>query len=87
MQLAPTTLEGASYPFELAASDTGAALSALPQHSPLDLLELSLLCTAQGIAALPVEPQTVVLRTAVAASQVTVVKFVEPIVMEVEVRH
>ncbi|KAF8906107.1 hypothetical protein CPB85DRAFT_1563544 [Mucidula mucida] len=83
--LAPTTLEDASYPFELAASDTGAALSALPQHSPLDLLELSLLYTAQGIAVTPVEPQIIVLRTAVAASQVPVVDFVEPIPMEVEI--
>ncbi len=53
----------------------------------VDFLELSLLCAAQGIAIIPEEPQNAVLRTAVAAAtKVTVVKFVEPIPNEVEVR-
>ncbi len=86
MQLEPTTLKDAHYPFQITASDAGTAVSALTQHSPLDLLEFSLLCTAQGIAALPVEPQTIVLRTAVATTKVTVVPFVEPTPMEVEVQ-
>ncbi|KAF8907468.1 hypothetical protein CPB85DRAFT_1456295 [Mucidula mucida] len=83
--LAPPTLQDVSYAFHIAASNTGAALLPLTQHSPLDLLEHSLLCTAQGIAALPVEPQTIVLRTAVATTKVTVVEFVEPTPMEVEI--
>ncbi|KAF8907488.1 hypothetical protein CPB85DRAFT_1456306, partial [Mucidula mucida] len=66
--------------------DLDAAFSALPQHSPLDFLELSLLCTAQGIAVVPEEPQTAVLRTAVAAAtKVTVIELVEPILVEVEI--
>ncbi|KAF8907493.1 hypothetical protein CPB85DRAFT_834623 [Mucidula mucida] len=81
----PTTLEDAHYPFQITASDAGTAVSALTQHSPLDLLEFSLLCTAQGIAALPIEQHTTVLRTAVATTKVTVVPFVEPTPMEVEI--
>ncbi|KAF8909075.1 hypothetical protein CPB85DRAFT_1435819 [Mucidula mucida] len=64
-----------------------ARLFTLPQHSPLALLELSLLCTAQGVTAvLEEEPQTIVLRTAVAAAKVTVAEFqIKPTPMEVEI--
>ncbi|KAF8907173.1 hypothetical protein CPB85DRAFT_1456401, partial [Mucidula mucida] len=65
--------------------NSGAALFTLPQHSPLALLELSLLCTAQGVTAVLEEPQTIVLRTAVAAIKVTVAEVVEPTPMEVEI--
>ncbi|KAF8907480.1 hypothetical protein CPB85DRAFT_834035 [Mucidula mucida] len=83
---APTTLQDDSYTYQPQAFNTGAALFTLPQHVPLDLLELSLLCAAQGLVAIPEEPQTAVLRTAVAAAtKVTVVEFVEPISMAVEI--
>ncbi|KAF8907473.1 hypothetical protein CPB85DRAFT_833983 [Mucidula mucida] len=83
---APTTLQDDSYTYQPQAFNTGAALFTLPQHAPLDLLELSLLCAAQGIAAIPEEPQTPVLRTAVAAAaKVTVVELVQPMPMEVEI--
>ncbi|KAF8907497.1 hypothetical protein CPB85DRAFT_1436475 [Mucidula mucida] len=79
----PTTLQDDSYLYRPQAFN---ARAALPQHSPLDILELSLLCTAQGIAVVPEEAQTAVLRTAVAAAtKVTVAEFVEPIPMEVEI--
>ncbi len=68
--------------------DLDAALTTLPQHSPLGFLELSLLCTVQGIDVVPEEPQTAVLCTAVAAgTKVTFIELVEPILAEVEVRN
>ncbi|KAF8907180.1 hypothetical protein CPB85DRAFT_1436598 [Mucidula mucida] len=80
---APTRLQDDSHKPQ--AFKSGAALFTLPQHLPLALLELSLLCTAQGVAAVLEEPQTIVLRTAVAALKVTVTEFVEPTPMEVEI--